>query len=199
MKSLLKINEHQFTFEADIEQELYTILNNLIKSNNLKHFITLLFNKSLFKTITIEQPNIVYDKIIQIKYNNLLVENSELIINNDKYTVKSYLVEKQYFIITNTHLKLINNLYTNWLNVNFNSPCIDTMRPFGSNNPVKDIINILGLPENTIYEFIYPIYREIETALQISFNSLKFERGIFKYVSDNKWTKINKTDFYDKK
>ena len=95
------------------------------------------------------------------------------------------------FEVTENHLKLLKEMYVDWDGDEYGAPCIDPKRPFRSDDPEKDMLDILGVDYgDDFYDFIeeHPnyrrrldiIYHELQTCLQILINDLSIKVGWYK-------------------
>jgi len=104
----------------------------------------------------------------------------------------------QTFTLTEQHIKLLQNTYVTWYNVETGAPAIDPKRPYGNSYVAGDIAEILDvkLPEDEYYseeaKELHDIHRETETALQIILQLKTFEPGVFEKTCPytNEWKRI---------
>ena len=52
------------------------------------------------------------------------------------------------FTVTEDHLKLLRRARVSWDDAEYGAPAIDPKRPYGSSNQVRDMAEILGLPDS---------------------------------------------------
>jgi len=102
---------------------------------------------------------------------------------------------KQKFILTDQHLKLLSRMVVGWQDCEFGAPEIDPKRPYGNSSVIADIVEILGIPQQVCPHCDEPIsedgydedelqklHEETETALQIVLSTQSFIPG--KYTAD---------------
>lgn len=109
--------------------------------------------------------------------------------------------EKQYFTLTENHIKLIRNL---WIEDYGEGPTVDPRRPYGNSDIEKDIVRILELPtftdrygeesftEETSNNAIQ-YHREMVRALQIMCTLSDIKPGIYRQVEEwdsRSWEKV---------
>lgn len=89
-------------------------------------------------------------------------------------------------IVTNDHLKLLQNFCIDWNNIEFGAPSIDPKRPYGNSNVYYDICNILGWEYNEeedlsdeLYAKCNKIHSEMEFVLQILCQNLSIKIGTY--------------------
>lgn len=94
-------------------------------------------------------------------------------------------------------MKLLQNAYVRWEDIEYGAPAIDGKRPYGNSDVTSDIIKIVfgEIPEEAqeaLTDYARQLHKETETALQICLSRQKFEVG--SYQCDdyrNNWTKLN--------
>lgn len=94
--------------------------------------------------------------------------------------------KREYFTLTEEHVKLLRAAYTWWWPIEWGSPGIDPKRPFGNGDLLGDMYEILkgkktpdhweDLP-GPMRESFLKLYRELETALQVVLTTGTFEPG----------------------
>jgi hypothetical protein len=104
------------------------------------------------------------------------------------------------FILTEQHIKLIQNMYISWWDAEYGAPGVDPKRPYGNSYVDGDLAEILGvvgtehdadydepqLSEDQLAD-LARIHRETETALQIIVSTKSFVPGLYrsdKYLSN---------------
>jgi len=101
--------------------------------------------------------------------------------------------DKEYFELTENHIKLLKRMYVGWQDCETGAPEINPKRPYGNSSVASDIAEILGMKENCCPHCDEPLgdspdddlmdlHRETELALQIVLQTGSFETGRFKYV-----------------
>ncbi|MBC8488488.1 MAG: hypothetical protein H8D45_20870 [Bacteroidetes bacterium] len=109
--------------------------------------------------------------------------------------------KKQYFTVTEQHLKLLQRLYISWAGTGYNwgVPTVNPKRPYGNSSMLSDVIDIVSLPieydENIDgytdedESIIRQLHSETHIALQILTSNLSIKEGT--YVADeynDNWT-----------
>lgn len=83
---------------------------------------------------------------------------------------------KQYFTVTEDHIKLLRHAIVGWEDCEFGAPSIDCKRPYGNSSVYSDIAEILGIePEDEDdqdfsseqFDRMALLHKETQTALQI--------------------------------
>lgn len=83
---------------------------------------------------------------------------------------------KQYFTVTDEHVKLLRRACVGWGDCEFGAPSIDCKRPYGNSSVYNDIAEILGIePEDEgnqdfsseQFDHMHMLHKETQTALQI--------------------------------
>lgn len=101
--------------------------------------------------------------------------------------------------ITESHLKLLKNMYVSWDNCEFGAPTINCKRPYGNSGVISDILDILDIPydnENlneALIDFAEKIHQDMEDVLQICLCLQTFEVGEYKKTNEydsRSWVKI---------
>ncbi|PLR72251.1 hypothetical protein [Bacillus sp. UMB0728] len=105
---------------------------------------------------------------------------------------------RESFELKSEHLKLLQNMYVGWRDIETGAPRIDPKRPYGNSDVIQDIHFILTgshLEEqniNSLEEHYMTLHREMETVLQIVLHTMSFETG--KYCKEGfgkDWVKSN--------
>lgn len=108
---------------------------------------------------------------------------------NKKEKERNNLME---FELTDTHLKLLKNMYVGWSDVEYGAPEIDPKRPYGNSDVEDDIAEIIKLPKKGNWdpeeetwtdeakEKLSDLHRETQIALQVVLSTLSFEKGLYK-------------------
>lgn len=101
-------------------------------------------------------------------------------------------MDKETFILTGQHVKLLRQANVSWNDCEFGAPCVDPKRPYGNGNVYEDMANILGVVWQRDVEDDYmplsfrirfdELHKELETALQVVMASGSFEPGT--YIAD---------------
>lgn len=102
------------------------------------------------------------------------------------------------FTLTEDHIKLISKFTWVWDDCEFGAPAIDSKRPYGNSHVYGDIAEILGInPEDGDYfsqeqeDFMWKIYSETDTALEVILKSRSFELGEYERDYENDvWKKV---------
>lgn len=114
---------------------------------------------------------------------------------------------KEYFDLTNNHIRLIENMRFDFNDIEFGAPCVDPKRPYGNSYIYEDMASILAIdpdfvnpddPSDILFsiediDLMDKLHKETETALQVIVVTKSFEPGL--YVSDkyrNNWIKSKK-------
>ena len=109
------------------------------------------------------------------------------------------MAEKQEFLLTEQHIKLLSKMNVSWWDAEFGAPCIDPKRPYGNSSVIADMAEILGLKGKTCphcgelleeqdVERLNNFHKEMKIALQIALSTQSFKPG--KYVANeycNDW------------
>lgn len=103
------------------------------------------------------------------------------------------------FVITEDHLKLLQQMNVHWHDCEYGAPCIDPKRPYGNSSVALDIAQLLGwwLPdEETCDDYddameaieteANELHRQMETVLQIVLVTQSFKAG--KYVKPDDYS-----------
>lgn len=113
------------------------------------------------------------------------------------------------FNLTETHLKLLKNMYVGWNDCEYGAPEIDPKRPYGNSNVENDMMKILGIKvqksfsfdgveytaqanedddvlPDALYKKLRELHKETEIALQICLRFQTFEPGWYK--RENSWS-----------
>ena len=112
--------------------------------------------------------------------------------------------EKQKFILTEEHIKLLSRMNVSWDDCEFGAPCIDPKRPYGNSSVISDMAEILGMAEEVCphcdtplkeqdEDKLYDLHKEMETALQVVLSTKSFKSG--KYIASkysNDWLLADK-------
>ncbi len=104
------------------------------------------------------------------------------------------------FILKEEHLKLLERACIYWEDAEFGAPAIDCKRPFGNSGAIYDIMEILGCEvkrcphcdeviEGPDEDKLMEIYRELDTAIEIIFQTRSTTPGKYRY-EDRKWYKV---------
>lgn len=114
--------------------------------------------------------------------------------------------KKEYFILTEEHIKLLKEMYVGWSDIETGAPEIDPKRPYGNSNVAYDVIELLNwvddeklqdeefLESNEFEELeekAMKLHYETGEALQAILCDGSFEPG--KFVSDEfnlKWKRV---------
>ena len=104
------------------------------------------------------------------------------------------------FTLTESHIKLLRNMYISWDGSEYGAPSVDPKRPYGNSWVEGDIHTILtgetdfDLSDELCEEY-YKLHNETEIALQIVIMSGKFQPGVYEcsktYLRD--WKLISST------
>ncbi|KKM21874.1 hypothetical protein LCGC14_1631070 [marine sediment metagenome] len=99
---------------------------------------------------------------------------------------------KQYFIVTEQHIKLLGHLWIRWELTAYEHgvPCVDSKRPYGNSGILDAIIDILDLPYNEdldgysdeLESSIRKLHHETLICMQILVRNASIELG--EYVAD---------------
>ena len=107
-------------------------------------------------------------------------------------------MKKEEFKITDSHLKLLKNMYVSWSEVEFGAPEIDPKRPYGNSDVINQILEILGIPyddeegNEALEDFAVKIHKDMEIVLQICLALQSFETGTYikeDEYGDRSWKK----------
>lgn len=103
------------------------------------------------------------------------------------------------FILKEEHIKLLNNVFIQWNNAEFGAPEIDPKRPYGNSGTqiFVDMMDILNIEKKydmndeiiitkDMYNYLYTLHKELETALQIILRLKSFRCG--KYKKENEYS-----------
>lgn len=99
--------------------------------------------------------------------------------------------DKQRFMVTSEHLKLLRRAVVSWDDCEFGAPAVDCKRPYGNSSVYLDIAEILGIQPSTDedepftdaeYTRMLKLHKETKTALQIILATLRF--GVGEYEAD---------------
>lgn len=109
---------------------------------------------------------------------------------------------KQFFTVTEDHLKLLQRMYVGWQDCEYGAPEIDPKRPYGNSDVEADIAEILGWGDGKEYPYdeldsdtrqmASILHEETQTALQILLTNLTIEPG--DYVADPYSTEWRRSD-----
>jgi hypothetical protein len=105
-------------------------------------------------------------------------------------------VEK--FTIKTQHIKLLKRLNVTWNDSEYGAPTVDPKRPYGNSDVITDIIEILNIakpdedgcfdePEETLAE---RLHLDMQTVLEIVFNTGKIKTGTYKRKEYGNWKPI---------
>ena len=104
---------------------------------------------------------------------------------------------KEFFELTENHVKLLQNAYVDWDGCEYGAPAIDCKRPYGNSSVEQDIAEIIGVKYNDEdddqREELRNLHLETRTALQIILATKSFEIGVYEKLNeynDRSWKKI---------
>ncbi len=102
---------------------------------------------------------------------------------------------KQYFTVTEQHIKLLSHLWIRWELTAYEHgvPCVDSKRPYGNSGILGEIVDILDLPYNyeedldgysdEVESIIRKLHHETLICIQIVVRNASIKPG--EYVADN--------------
>lgn len=105
-------------------------------------------------------------------------------------------MDKDYFEVTEQHVKLLRAANVSWASDEFGAPAINCKRPYGNSNVYEDVAEILGIIPEGDGEELTPkqeselnfIHRGTETALQIFLATGEMKAGHYEALKyTNEW------------
>ncbi len=107
-------------------------------------------------------------------------------------------MDTETFTLTEDHLKLLKRANVSWEYGESEAPGLCTKRPYGNGDVVDDIAEILGIDkrlmneddsqyDETLYDKLWAIHRETETALQIILTTQSFTPGDYECEFLENW------------
>jgi hypothetical protein len=105
--------------------------------------------------------------------------------------MSKHLPGKQYFTVTDDHIKLLRAAIVGWDDGEFGAPSIDCKRPYGNSSVYNDIAEILGIDPEDVenqdfsseqFDHMALLHKETQRALQVFLATGQMSAG--EYVAD---------------